>query len=253
MVSILNISCEKVTEPSLKIMKYSILFNLTLNVEKQKVYIFRSLDRNETIIRNYNGGNITAEVMAYFVENANLSIIDNSDQEYPFNFFSDTTKEKYYTPESQLSLTEFGTYFLKCVIDGYLINGFTNIPGNFDIIFPTNNQKIFLNDYAEKLNIKWEESELARGYIINFIIHHFYDYEGQVLEFKKELVFITSKNEIAIPTIDLISGTVDIEIIAIDVNYFEHLLGINDSAGLEGSYGVFGSSVLKKVSISIEE
>jgi hypothetical protein len=123
------------------------------------------------------------------------------------------------------------------------------VPDNFQLLNPTENQTFNYNNKGiVEIPIEWTQSIGSYGYIVNVI----YTNNSDVI-FSNTLTYTTYTFIQDYEWTSYRTGQIKIEVLAFDKNYFDHVLRKKPSAGIEGAYGYFGSSILKSVTVNIEK
>lgn len=246
-------SCELTNVPKSKKQSHSLLFNLVVGQENQKFYVYRVVE-SEDVYASY----IEKKEDRYFEKNANITL-HNSNINFSSFGVQDTGSFKrsfYYSSTEPLELFANTKYDISITINDTNITGETITPGNFNIISPTSNSTIKLNLSKEEkeLNIKWEKSNSAEGYIIK-TLHKYMQQNWNDTTIYTERIskdsFVTRDTSFNFVSY-LHKGSITIDILAYDKNYHNHFVEFMQSSGVEGGYGYFGSSVLKTVTAKIE-
>lgn len=238
--------CEFNNGPQNKKYTHSLLFNLVVNETRQEFYIYKIVKDED--VNDFEGKSPDI----YFEKGANI-ILYNSDLNYNSfvlkklsNTYT-TARNLFYSNSESLKLNTNTKYNIDISINGNIITGSTTTPSDFNIITPTPNSTFRLNDLRNGagINIKWEKSSSAKGYIGKIFIH-----KGNN-DISKESPFITldttfNWNESSS------TGKAVINIYAFDKNYYKHFIDLSQSAGIKGAYGYFGSSIKKSVTVNIE-
>ena len=236
-------SCENISGPGQPGIKYSIIFNLTANAEKQKFYIYNVVGLEESVIhfgplKDYN---------KFFSENAFIKIESNGNSFSDFIIRRDTNDVEFYTNED-LSPKPGEEYKLEIKIEDNTITGTTVIPEDFQIIAPKDGQVIHHSNNTFNIDLKWERKGNVYGYILD-VFYHINEKQALLnyLEYS-EIIFDTSYSFMGqiLPT-----DTVKIRLFGFDKNYYEHVFKGKESSGVKGAYGLFGSSVLKTVRVIV--
>ncbi len=225
----------------------SVLFNLVVGKENQELYIYKIVTNNEPEYYKFSPDN-------FFLKNADI-ILFNEKMNFSSFFVKDLSnnnanyweRKLYYTNSKKLELYPNTNYKIDILIDNKHIIGSTTTPSDFNIIFPTSNSTFKLKDIrnGKGLEIKWEKSDSAMGYIGKVFIHKG---KGTIA---KDRQFVT-QDTVYIYNDIYTTGKAEINILAYDKNYHEHFNQFLQSAGIEGAYGYFGSSVLKSVTVNIK-
>ena len=250
-------SCNLNNEPLQK-ENYSVLINFISNSSHQKIYIYKTLMPNESVRKFIENNTINNWVCT----NALIQISQNSTIFEDFSIAIDTIKnriksiEKFYTNNSNLQITPNTKYYLKIETDNIIITGSTIVPGDFQLQSPLENQTFHYNndfDSSVVIPIKWTKSSNVSGYIVNVDYYDEFNFN-----YDRVLSYTSSNKETKFNYIQNFGssyntkGRFRIEVLAFDKNYYSHVIKNLPSAGLNGAYGYFGSTVLKTVTIYIE-
>ncbi len=227
------VSCESMNEPVENI-EYSLISNLIVNEPVQKIFIYRTLGLSEKF-RDANGNNNYRD---YFSKNADITIYDDTNFPYHFKMPNDTSK--HYLNETQISIIPGKSYSISININGNKIFGETVVPNDFKIIKPMLNQH-FINNNILDIPIQWSNSLNSMGYLIKIYKPFNVNPYSIIL---RDTSFVFKRG--------VIMGEYKFEIIAFDKNFYNHIIENIPSAGIDGAYGYFGSSVLKSVKIIVE-
>lgn len=229
-------SCDELNPPKDEFQQ-SVLFNLTKNKANQELFLYRTLNLHEG--NNYFWDNNKYD--AFFIEGASIELKNSHDSIYHFVY--DTTDYKHYKNMNNIYILSGETYLLDVSLNNTNIKGQTTIPTEFAIITPSSNQVFFQeNDYVE-VPIKWTRSESSRGYLINI----YEKYQNSFMLAQSVVLTDTSYNFIRqFPSLQY-----RIEVIAFDLNYYDHIINKKPYSGIEGAFGCFCSSVLHIVNISV--
>ncbi len=234
---------------------YSLLYNLTVNDTLQQLYIFKTEPyENYTYINLGPGikfGPLDNQAFIRFIENAEVNVEGNNGTDYSYTYVYDSLEyiTKYYSIDQHNYLSKNSTYELKCKINDQFISGSTTTPGDFNIVFPPNHKRIDLNDYKENVGIMWGESNKAFGYCVKIKTYWTTFYDGEEMSRTNKYEYFTEKNSVDVEASFLMGDKAIIEIRAIDENIYNHIVKEVNQSGLEGAYGVFGSSVMKSVEV----
>lgn len=229
-------ACENLNDPGMPKYNFSIFVNIQAGIDKQKFYIYHTIPLEE-----YQYGYLK-EFDKYFEPNAVISLQTDSINYTNFFVESDSQNIRYYTSNNFIA-NAGREYQLKIQIGGELIEGRTVVPNEFEIISPQENQII---SFVNKLdvNYSWTNSKNSNCYFIQ--VEYPFLYNG----IQQNTTFIFDQN-IQDTTFNFISylepvDTVYTSVTSFDINYFNHIFNGFESAGVEGAYGYFGSSLFKR-------
>ena len=245
---IFTYGCEFDNVPENKILSESLLFNLVVGKENQEFYIYRIVNDDEKVYYRYSTDK-------YFLKDASI-ILYNDKMNFNSFFVKNLTdsnvnyynkRNLYYSNSEKLELYPNTNYKIDISINNKHIIGSTTTPSDFNIIFPTPNSTFKLKDIesGKGLTIKWGKSNSAKGYIGKVFIHKGNSIIG------KDSQFITQDTIFNYTQIHS-TGKAEINIFAYDKNYHNHFIEFSQSAGIEGAYGYFGSSIKKSVTVNIK-
>ncbi len=229
----------------------SILFNLIVNQKEQEIYIYRStLNNNSNDFENFP---------EYFVDNAIISLDGNN---FSYNKFKIAnahqsgflSKGNFYTNTEDFILVPKTSYSIAISINDLNITGSTHSPDDFEILSPKQNAIVNLQSIFNeaKLHLSWSKSSSAKGYIGKVIQPYLATYPDTSFMSVRESSFITQDTSFIFSAGGYRKGDAEIIILAYDQNLHNHYFENIPSAGVEGAYGYFGSSVLKKVIINFK-
>ncbi len=156
--------CTNLNDPGTPEYKYSLLFNLSKNSDKQKIYIY-----NISSLEDYQYGYLK-EYDKYFKTGAEITLESNGIIYSNFHVETDTQGVRYYTSDN-IVINIGLEYKLNVNINGYIIKGITKVPGDFNIISPAENQVIHYTNNQLNINYKWNQSSNASIYLLNVITH----------------------------------------------------------------------------------
>ncbi len=242
----LVLGCEFSNGPQNKKYSHSLLFNLVVNETKQEIYIYRIVKDEDVDDFWGKSPDVYFEkdvsITLYNPElNYNSFVLKELSNTYP------TARNLFYSNSESLKLYTNTKYNIDISVNSNIITGSTTTPSDFNIITPTPNSTFRLNNLRNKagINIKWEKSSSAKGYIGKIFIHK------ENNDISKVSQFITldttfNWNE------SFTTGKAVINIYAFDKNYYKHFIDLSQSAGIKGAYGYFGSSIKKSVTVNIE-
>ena len=243
-ITLLLNACENLSVQS-ESHKNSVIFNLTVNAEKQKIFVYnvvgleRQIDGNRVSLDDFN---------PFFTTNALIELESNNISFNNFIITRDSNNVIFYTNETLIPKPG-EIYNLKINVGNNVITGRTIIPDNFQIISPKENQIYHYSNNKFEINTKWESNKSIYGYIVDIFYHINFLELGRYnyLEYSK-VVFDTSYSFISqyLPT-----DTVRIKVLGFDKNYYEHVFQGKESTGVNGAYGYFGSSILKTVKVIV--
>jgi hypothetical protein len=244
-------SCDYLNSPSEIQYDNTVLFNLSVNEEKQEIYIYHTINQS---IEDTLSGHIRLKDI--FVHNAEITIYSISDiygnfiiEEAPVKY--NYSKGFFYSNNHEINLTPNTQYSLEIKLENDLISGETTTPGSFDILEPKHNSTITLNSSDRELLIWWTVSNYAMGYLCEIIHEHTVTYPDSSLKsFTNNYNFYSRDTLLNFSGLRL--GTYTIDVYAIDENYYNHLKEDLNSSGLKGAYGYFGSSIKKSVSFYVK-
>ncbi len=239
-------SCVSPNEPGNPKSNYSVLFNLTANADSQKIYIYRIADNNGYVYNNNLG--------EYSVKTANISL-SNSIFNYSNFIIKDVqqrnnpfSKGAYYTNSDSLKIFSSTQYYLNININGSGIKGMVTTPDDFNILSPLPNSTINAND---SINITWTSSYTIKGYIIIITQTGVPLYNDDFDTFYGKDSFITQDTSFVSSSNFISEGSIKIDILAYDENYYNHFINNVPNSGIDGAYGYFAASVLKSVTVSV--
>lgn len=235
---ILFTACENLNDPGEAKYKHSLLCNLKVGISNQKIFIYDILSLEEYAygtLKNFD---------KYFNPNAQVEIESNGTVYSDFYVTADSENVRYYTSDS-LNVFPGQEYKVKIIFEGETITGVTQVPAEFDILHPFENQIISYTNNSFNVTYRWEKSQFCSGYQIQvtypFLFNgnpnpEYYFHSDQTVD--TQYVFTNILRPI---------DTVNTIISAFDKNYYEHVYIGNESAGLTHAYGYFGSSFQKQV------
>lgn len=239
----LLVSCSLNNEVGIAEDNSSVLFNIVSNGAKQKLYLYRTANVNETINRR----EISGEGYGKFaIKNANI-ILKNSNLSFPhFVLEDDSTyyeKGYCYVNSTSLNILPNQEYLLEINFDDETIFGETTTPGDFKIIYPKNNVIIKAKDdeYNVSFRVNWSKSNNAKGYIITITSMKLYG---------SSYSFITGDTTFQIKRY-MSWGKYKLEVLAYDKNFHKYIVEEYNQSGLENAYGYFGSSVLRSINFTV--
>jgi len=174
--------------------------------------------------------------------------------------FSDTLVSKddtsgiFFSSES-LNILPLHTYYLNVSADGMSsVEGKTIVPGNFQIVYPQQNDTISTFD-----TLLLKKSKNAGGYYITYYCTDSLNYHKDIRIVPQETTLDTL---IKIYGVLLWEGPAVIKVAAIDTNYYQYvgkLFGFIENRnaklqeGINGGLGVFGSAVVESVNVVIKQ
>ena len=154
-----------------------------------------------------------------------------------------------------LNIVPLHTYSLNVSADGMpSVEGKTTVPGNFQIIYPHNDDTISTFD-----SLLLKKSKSADGYYITY-------YCTDSLNYQKDIRIVpqdtTQDTLIKIYGVLLWEGPTVIKVAAIDTNYYQYvgkLFGFIANRnkrlqeGIKGGLGVFGAAVVESVNVVVKQ
>lgn len=232
--AIIFTACENLNEPGEPKYKHSILFKLNSGISKQRFYIYNVAPLAE------NSYGYLKQYDKYFDPGAQISIESDGIEVVDFYVESDSQNIRYYTSDS-FNVLPGKEYHLSINVGNELISGTTNVPETFSIISPVENQVIRYNNNELKVNYKWTKSINSYGYQIQ--ISYAYIFGGIIYEnnfpFSDNISDTLYIYKTYLEPVDTVYSIIS----AYDKNYFDHIYRGKESAGIEGAYGYFGSTV----------
>ncbi|PID63135.1 MAG: hypothetical protein CR986_00250 [Ignavibacteriae bacterium] len=162
----LVLACEPINDFENDEFSRSILFNLTVNQDKQFIYYYKTIENEKKFHELLDGG-----VDSSFIKDANISIVSSN------SIFDNFIIEKssafidhrfHYTNIESFHPKPDTDYELKIVENGNIITGKTRTPSDFNIIYPKTNSK-FSKSNDKFIEVKWGKSKSAFGYLIKTI------------------------------------------------------------------------------------
>jgi len=239
--------CESPNSPEKTGFNYSVLFNLTANTDNQKIYIYSTADNNGYVYNDNIG--------KYTVKTANISLSNSV-----FNFSNFIIKEvsqwdnnfskgAYYTNSDSLKIFSSTQYYLNININGSGIKGMVTTPDDFNILSPLPNSTINAND---SINITWTSSYTAKGYLIDIVKTDTFSFNDSVYTYNREQSFITQGTSFIFSSNFISEGTIKIDILAYDENYYNYIINDVPNSGIDSAYGYFAASVLKSVTVNVK-
>jgi hypothetical protein len=232
-------ACENLNDPGEPKYKHSIFFKLNSGMNKQRLYIYNVVPLSE-----YSFGYLK-EYDKYFDPDAQISIESDGIEVEDFYVESDSQNIRYYTSDN-LNVLPGKEYHLSIRVGNEMISGTTKVSEAFNIISPAENQIIHYTNNELKVNYKWSKSINSYGYQIQ--INYAYIIGGIIYEynfpFSENVLDTLYVYKTYLKPVDTVYSMIS----AYDKNYFEHIYGGKENAGIQGAYGYFGSSVNKKVS-----
>lgn len=236
--AIIFTACENLNDPGEPKYKHSILFNLSSGINKQKLYIY-----NISSLSAASFGYLK-EYDKYFDPNVAISIESNGSIISDFYVESDSDNVRYYTSES-LNVLPGNEYHLSINVGNEVISGTTKVPEAFNIISPVENQIIQYTNNELIVNYKWIKSINSYGYQIQ--ITYAYMFGGILYEnnfpFSDNILDTLYVYKTYLEPVDTVYSIIS----AYDKNYFEHIYRGQESAGIQGAYGYFGSSTQRRL------
>jgi len=236
MLLLLNSCIEPPNEPLPAIGNSSIIAVLSTGTSLQKIYFYSVTHLEDTRYPD-----------ELFVHNAvvevnGLQFQEMSDSlEFPKNFYG-LQFPQFVQPDSTYSLV---------VRNGQeIIRGRTTTPGHFSVISHPKELYIHLDGATDTVELHWQESHNARGYIVNQFSPPFEYPSGSGRFIPGGLLSWISKSNHATITVDKV-GRYVIKIAAFDENYEKHFVLGYQVAGVEGAYGVFASMAVDSIVINV--
>ncbi len=226
-------ACENLNDPGEPKYKHSVLFKLNSGISKQRFYVY-----NVVPLAEYSDGYLK-QYDKYFDPSAQISIESNGVNVFDFYVESDSQNIRYYTSDS-LNVLPGKEYHLSINVGNEVISGTTKVPEAFNIISPVENQIIQYTNNELIVNYKWTKSINSYGYQIQ--INYAYMFGGVLYENNFPFGDNISDTLYVYKTYLEPLDTVYSLISAYDKNYFDHIYKGQESAGIQGAYGYFGSS-----------
>jgi len=246
LLTILNLSCENLSDPGEIEIKNSVFINLIIN-GRQKFYIYNTVDFETTTRDDF----LLYSFDKYFVDGAVISLSDSTSTYNDFIIEKDSLNTRYYTLTGNNNFKTDTKYTLSINSNGQNINGSTITPGDFNLISPVDNQIVHPTGNKFSIGIKWSKSNNAKGYLVNVSYPFYYEplnYHDKYTA--EEIIFDDTSytySHFLIPT-----DSVSITVMAFDENYYNHVFEGKNSSGIKGAYGYFGSSVLQTRKVWVE-
>jgi len=239
----LLVSCSLNNEVGIAENNNSVIFNIVSNRDKQKLYLYHTANVNERIDRREISGEGYGK---FFIKDANIVLRNSSFTYSDFLLEEDSTyseKGFCYANSSSLNILPNQKYSLEINFNDETVFGETTTPGNYEIISPKNNTiiKATGDENNVALDISWNNSNNAKGYIITIIEKKMYG---------NRYSFITSDTTYNIKA-NMSWGNYRLEILAYDENFHKYIVEEYNRSGLENAYGYFGSSVMKTVDFTV--
>ncbi|HEX2962938.1 MAG: hypothetical protein HF300_08835 [Ignavibacteria bacterium] len=260
MLLVLMVSgCENLNDPGPAEFNNSLLFNLVVNSrESQSVYIYRTAQLSEWTYGSYFWSNNWLDAFDkrfdyLFVQDAGVYLSGPNSDPVQFTVKTDSLyRNKYVGPEN-FKPEPMKEYILSVKANKQQFTGRTFTPGDFNILMPEEGHVFTAAGYAYDLNILWTSSPRAAGYIVKIkpLAKSSSKWDNTILyrDIKADTSFSYHYDLYLMPSLD----SCKVEVYAYDKNYYAHVHGKDDCAGLSGAYGFFSSSVLKSIKIKFQK
>jgi hypothetical protein len=229
---------------------------LVAHQNKQYVYVYRTASLAEQPIYSFGRPGDTGNYVNFFIKNADIKVIDSDSATYQFQYhftalsngFIDSV---YYSNIRDFNIQPNSRYFFDVYLNGDVILGETHTPGDFDIIYPINDQISNLSNGEYVADVIWTNSLNSLGYIIQLTMYSHSLQNTPVKDLYTYTVFDTLFSQ-QIPIRGDKPDSCVIDIYSFDINYYNHKYENVESSGISGAYGFFGSSILKTVKVKTQ-
>lgn len=238
-------SCNEPTNLQPEIINQTVFLNLTQNKNKQELMLLRTMDDQESI-----GPRIfLSDFWKYNIPGADINVsINNTYYQFEEDYYINYLKG--YTNKGSLEIDPADTCRLIINTNSTIVKGKTVVPNGFDIMKPTSGE-IFDIIESTSIEITWTKSNDAFGYYVTIYCDSTFEPPNDAWNGTYYETFFTNDTTQIIKNLFTFNGEATISVSALDKNMYSHLYGGQESAGLVGAYGYFGSSVLRNIKVKL--